>query len=262
MDADIHATHFAGLPAMCLKGSDGDSVTVLLRGAQVMSWRNTAGDELLYQSPLQLQPDQPIRGGIPVVFPQFGNMGPLQKHGFARVCDWQLVDEHITDGNPFVTLRLVDAPWLYAFQVDLQVALESANALHMVLTVRNCGDIPFAFRAALHPYFRVSDIDAAQIALIDNGVVSREPIVPQDRICHDVQGDYVLETPTGKTTISKTGFTDAVIWNPGADHGIADLPAADYRKFVCIEPAAVKQPVQLQPGAQWQATQTLRWQSA
>ena len=262
MDADIRATHYAGLPAMSLKGAGGDSATVLLRGAQVMSWLNTAGDELLYQSPVQLQPGQPIRGGIPVVFPQFGNMGPLQKHGFARVCDWQLVDEHITDGHPSVTLRLVNAPWPHAFQMDLQVTLEPANTLHMVLTVRNCGDTPFAFRAALHPYFRVSDMDAAQIALVENGVLSREPIVPQDRICHDARGDYVLETPTGNITMSKTGFTDVVIWNPGPDHGIADLPAADYRKFVCIEPAAVKHPVELQPGAHWHATQTLRWQPA
>lgn len=260
MDADIHATQCAGLPAMCLKAADGGRATVLLRGAQVMSWVNTAGDELLYQSPVQRQPDQPIRGGIPVVFPQFGNMGPLQKHGFARVCDWQLVDDHITDGNPTVTLRLVDAPWIHAFQVDLQVTLKPANTLHMALTVRNCGDTPFAFRAALHPYFRVGDIDAAQLALVADGVVSREPIVPQDRICHDVRGDYVLETPTGKTTMSKTGFTDAVIWNPGPGHGIADLPAADYRKFVCVEPAAVKQPVELMPGAQWPASLTLQWQ--
>ena len=43
---------------------------------------------LLYQSPLPPAEASPARGGVPVLFPQFADQGPLIKHGFARRRLW------------------------------------------------------------------------------------------------------------------------------------------------------------------------------
>jgi glucose-6-phosphate 1-epimerase len=60
--------------------------------------------------------------------------------------------------------------------------------------------------------------------------------------------------------VQKAGFADAVVWNPGAEKCVtmADLEPEDYQRFVCVEAAAVRAPIQLAPGERWQGTQTLK----
>ena len=60
-------------------------------GAHVASWRvKRTSDELLFRSKLaKLDGTKAIRGGVPVCFPQFSDMGPCaQSHGFARTSVW------------------------------------------------------------------------------------------------------------------------------------------------------------------------------
>jgi D-hexose-6-phosphate mutarotase len=56
--------------------------------------------------------------------------------------------------------------------------------------------------------------------------------------------------------LGQDGFTDVVVWNPGAADAarLADLADAEYRRFICIEPALIE-PDMLAPGAQWTAHQ-------
>ena len=57
-----------------IKHKSGASVTVALNGATVISWKDSNGKEQLYLSKKNTFEDhQAIRGGIPVVFPQFAN---------------------------------------------------------------------------------------------------------------------------------------------------------------------------------------------
>src|SRR6202008_2510540 len=73
-------------------------------------------------------PGDPIRGGIPVVWPQFANLGALPQHGFARKTEWQLAENEESSGEPSsVTLVRTDAhrtrePWPYHFRPELTVA--------------------------------------------------------------------------------------------------------------------------------------------
>lgn len=52
----------------------GESVTVLLHGATVVSWKDARGDEKLWLSEAaRLDGSAPVRGGIPIVFPVRGS---------------------------------------------------------------------------------------------------------------------------------------------------------------------------------------------
>src|SRR5258705_2204548 len=69
-------------PDFVLAARDGATVHVAQHGGHLCRWRTSDGVERLYLSPLPRQPGEPIRGGIPVVFPQFANRGPLPMHGY------------------------------------------------------------------------------------------------------------------------------------------------------------------------------------
>ena len=78
------ADAWQGLPAIRLRLACGDAALVALQGAQLLSWQ-AGGEEQLFLSPLAAHDGHtPIRGGIPVCFPQFNQRGPLVKHAFAR----------------------------------------------------------------------------------------------------------------------------------------------------------------------------------
>ena len=86
------------------------------------------------------------------------------------------------------------------------------------------------------------------------------------RIQGEVDRNY-LHTPAelrlheGARTlhISQEGFGDTVVWNPGAALAarMSDLAADEYRHFLCVEAAAIAQPIVLAPGARWRGSQTL-----
>ena len=81
-----------GQPAVRVQSPDGAQATVLLHGAQVISWVPAGGANQLYLSPeAVIAPGQAVRGGVPVVFPQFAQRGPdtsLPRHGLLRTRVW------------------------------------------------------------------------------------------------------------------------------------------------------------------------------
>ena len=83
-----------------------DAVDVAYYGATVTSWR-TAGRERLWMSSLsRLDESGPIRGGVPVAFPQFADQGPLPLHGFARTLRWTRVGGESRDDCATATFAL------------------------------------------------------------------------------------------------------------------------------------------------------------
>ena len=61
-------------------------------GAQILSSNFIKGKNIFYKSPIN-EFGKTIRGGIPVLFPQFANIGNLRKHGFVRDIVWELMYE-------------------------------------------------------------------------------------------------------------------------------------------------------------------------
>ncbi|NBQ89541.1 MAG: hypothetical protein EBU07_19180, partial [Betaproteobacteria bacterium] len=57
--------------------------------------------------------------------------------------------------------------------------------------------------------------------------------------------------------IAQRGFEDVVVWNPGPEASLPDLPAGEYLRMVCVEAASIARPVQLAPGERWRGMQSL-----
>jgi glucose-6-phosphate 1-epimerase len=256
----------------------GGTVEVRLHGAQVTAWQPPEGDEVIYLSPRSsFTPGASIRGGIPIIFPQFADLGPLPKHGFARNAEWEVAMQTAEGGSTEATLVLRDdaatrAVWDHAFLAEVAVRLDAA--LRVTLTIENLGSTPFGFTAALHGYLRVGDVEQATVHGVEGtryldkvlgGEHTESAAVPAlgeiDRVyldapaaveLHDLAHQRVLRLERG-------GFPDVVVWNPGEEKGtaLADLGGDEWRRFVCVEAAAVGTPVSLAPGERWSAWQRI-----
>ena len=256
-----------GAPAVRLMGAGGDTVTVLLRGAQVISWIDASGVERLYCSPASpFNCRQAVRGGVPVIFPQFSDRGPLLRHGFARMRVWTLQPQDVFAPEPRISFQLRNAEgddpqWPHACTCTLTVSL-LPDGLRMALAIANTGTTAFPFHAALHTYFAVGNVAQAVLTGVlpeGESLLLRDPI---DRIFSAVAGPLELKSPGGSLVLEHSGFRDVVVWNPGPEAVIGDLPPGGYRDFVCVEPAAVCEPVQLEPGAQWEGVTLISYNRA
>jgi glucose-6-phosphate 1-epimerase len=257
-DAAISTT-FGQLPALLLTAPDGAQANITLYGAHLISWRGADGRERLFCSARSaLDGSKAIRGGVPVIFPQFAERGSGMRHGFARVSNWRVLDQGIDEGWAFAVFALAPgdlAPqhaqaWPHAFELRLRIAIR-ANELTMGVEVRNTGSDAFPFAVALHTYFLIDDIAAIRIV----GVETEELAITDkfDRVYEDVAPRLALVDGGVVLTLRQEGLTEAVVWNPGAEDAaaLADLADEEYRRFVCIEPALLQGPT-LQPGEAWQ----------
>ena len=262
-----------------LTSADGAQLSVSLHGAHVCSWRTPDGVERLFLSPLTKWDGQAaIRGGIPVVFPQFSSRGPLPKHGFARHTQWTLIASEVrTNGDGFIHLRMQDSAktrqqFPHSFTLDVHLTFSGAS-LHAALLVTNTGDQAFDFTCALHTYLSTKIAQAAIHGLAgsryENSLGDSALQFDSHRLLHiDAEVDslfFQVNTPVILTaddrtmTMQQVGFPDVVVWNPWVEGSaaIADLENDAYQHFVCIESAAVEQPVTLAAGLQWRAEQQL-----
>ena len=274
------AADWQGLPAIRLTLPGGDSALVALQGAQVLSWV-TDGQEQLFLSPHAAHDGHtPIRGGIPVCFPQFNQRGPLVKHGFARTLAWQAqaADAQAEGEGLRLTLRLTDsaatrAVWPHAFAAELSVWLQP-GALTVQLSVHNPGDAPLAFTAALHSYLRLDDAGQAALTGLEglrywDAVADTHPL-QEGALRFGPELDRVYPRPAQAMALHEAGlarlriaqdaaWVDTVVWNPGAAlcARLSDMPPDGHTHMLCVEAAAIDAPVVLAPQGHWQAAQRL-----
>src|SRR5258705_9146371 len=123
-----------GMPTVLLSHPSGGSAVVYLNGAQVTSWIPAGGRDVLFMGKTAtFAPGDPIRGGIPVVWPQFANLGALPQHGFARKSEWQIAENaDSSDDQSSVKLVLTDDHrtrqlWPYHFRPELPVGIHAKS---------------------------------------------------------------------------------------------------------------------------------------
>ncbi|XP_057869029.2 putative glucose-6-phosphate 1-epimerase isoform X2 [Cryptomeria japonica] len=269
MDSDQKATvemmkDSYGLDHVLLREPRGASARVYLFGGQVTSWKNERQEELLFMSSKALfKPPKAIRGGIPICFPQFGNSGSLEQHGFARNKFWTI------DNNPpplpandYHNKAIVDLilksndddlkSWPYCFELRLRVALAPGGDLTLISRIRNIDSNEV----------RIEGLET--LDYLDN-LQDKERFTEQsDAITFESEVDRVyLSTPTKiaildhekKRTfvLRKDGLPDAVVWNPWEKKAkaIVDFGDDEYKHMLCVDGAAIEKPITLRPGEEW-----------
>ncbi len=266
-----------GLTKIVLSAA-GARAEVYPHGAHVTSWIPASGEERMYLSgAAEFNPNSTIRGGVPVIFPQFGD-GPLPKHGFVRRMDWDYIPAESTPGTACARFRLSDSPashelWPFAFTCELTVCL-SAQSLEMTLLIHNPGAQAFPFTAALHTYLNVADIRETVVTGLA-GAPYLDTVGPRtersqnevdlsfdkevDRIYWNVTQSLSVREKNRTLTIQNSGFPHAVVWNPWIAKcaTLTDMQTDDYLRMVCVEAVATGQPVLLQPQANWTGSQRL-----
>jgi glucose-6-phosphate 1-epimerase len=269
----VTSVQFGQLPAVRLQAPDGAQATITLFGAHLTSWVPAGGSERLFCSTRSaLDGSKAIRGGVPLIFPQFAARGDGMRHGFARVSTWRLADSGVEHGAAFAEFLLsssdpLAAAWLHGFELRFRVTLK-ANTLQLALRVHNSGSDAFSFAAALHTYFKVDDLAAVTIDGLEDTRYSDQTCKPPqdgrqtepllrcpgqlDRLYHATAGDLLLWTGSNTLNLQQQGFRDTVVWNPGpADAAaLSDLADEEFHHFICIEPAQID-PCRLQPGQEW-----------
>jgi len=264
-----------------LQSPDGATILIADHGAHVLSWKPAGAQEALYLSERsKYGANSAIRGGVPIIFPQFGERGSGQRHGFARLLTWSPDFAGIEQGRAVARFRLSSeeangsgSGWPHRFDLLYEVAV-SGQELHLSLAVHNPSDQAWEFGAALHTYLRVSDLDQVEIGGLHNiryldQTGSGAPALQEDallridaevdRIYLGVAEPIILTDADRVVTVRKQGFSDAVIWNPGPEKSsqLADMAANDYRAFVCIEAGAVEKHVTLAAGERWVGSQSV-----
>ncbi|CAD6590031.1 MAG: hypothetical protein ASARMPRED_004532 [Alectoria sarmentosa] len=165
----------------------GESVEVLLFGATVLSWKTAKGKENLFvSSKAHLDGSKAVRGGIPLVFPNFGPSSNkategLPQHGFARTTKWEYLGKSSSESSTLpnssgdssvkldfglsnAMLDKIPSEWKnYQFGITYSVTL-GRDDLETSLAIRNTGEKDFEFQTLLHSYWAVDNISDVSVS--------------------------------------------------------------------------------------------------
>ena len=206
----------------------GAVATVNPHGATVTSFVTSSGEELLFLSRLaKMDGSKAIRGGIPLVFPQFGKGCNIDmpQHGFLRNNSWKagVVRDGDTEAVCDFSLSLTDAvndrgtgQWGpgadegYECNIRLSVSV-SSNALATVLSIENSGKIAFDYQALFHTYYKIHgsaalDKNSCNVSglagySVKDQITEERYIQGEKIIFVDREIDRIYTPPSGKNTL-------------------------------------------------------------
>jgi len=261
---------------------------IYMFGATLTSWIVEGQERLFLSEKAILDGTKAIRGGIPIVFPQFNTKltTDLPSHGFARISNWKWGGINVnTPDKKEVSFILTDKEvdkkyleiWPHQFKLVYTVLLEG-KSLKTTIKIKNTGNEPWLFNTLLHTYFNVDDINEANVQGLINcnyidtspegngekNIESRQKVVFQkevDSIYYDVnQKSFRLHTGFKNDIIAeKCTLPDVVVWNPWIEKSskMADFGVESYPNMFCFEVGSVYQPIELDVDAVYEGGQVL-----
>ncbi len=259
-----------------LSDEHGNHLDIHPQGAHVTSWVCAGLEQLYLSSRSRFETGKAIRGGVPIIFPQFATRGNGPRHGFARTSAWQPQLSDRADTLRFALRSDARSRALWPFEFELLFSARLLpRGLNLSLDVFNSGRQELSFSAALHSYWRVDALPRTQLhglsglSYWDNGWPLHQRSEQQDEMLQPPGGlDRIYFAATQplrlvdgvqSRCIHQSGFRDVVVWNPGSDGSrtLDDMPEAEHSQFVCIEAAAIEAPIRLPAGGHWQGSQSI-----
>jgi glucose-6-phosphate 1-epimerase len=241
---------------------------VYFQGAHVTHYQSRGQAPVLFMSARsRFAAGQPIRGGVPVIFPWFGPhpFDPnAPAHGFARTTAWSLGDVRRSGEAVTITLVMGSAK----SSVRLRYAVTIGAALDLALTVQNQDARALQFQEALHTYLAVSDVGRVSIkGLSGRDYVDKVDGMKRktqrgalritgetDRVYLDTSDTVTVDDPgmNRRILVSKEGSSSTVVWNPWVEKAVKmpDFGDDEWTRMLCVETANVADnAVTLAPGA-------------
>ena len=234
------------------------SAEVYLQGAHITTFRKHGEPPVTFMSQCsRFTEGQPIRGGIPLIFPWFGMREGMGNHGFARVKTWELKEfAPAPDGSVSVRFRLPDCPEASSyppFTADYVITLSEALMLQLIVSNQSA-DEPLVFENCFHTYFEVGDVTSISIhglkgvSYLDKVANFAERTETNDAIRISSEVDRIYLNSTGsveihdprlgrRIRIDKQGSNSTVVWNPwiGRSQQMPDFGNDEYQRMVCVE---------------------------
>ena len=217
----------SSLPFVVITHSkSGASAQVHPCGATICSFKTSSQRELLFLSrEAKLDGSKAIRGGIPLVFPQFGQPDKsYPQHGFLRDNTWEVDESSKYDNEDAAGLDFVltldkvvksrGGVWDVGTDLDCKVILSikiEPSQMTNVLTISNTSGLDFHFQTLFHTYFKVHGSQA-----MDNpscNVTGLEGYAVSDKITNE---DYTL----GSNPVHIDGNVDRVYTPPTGKNGV------------------------------------------
>ena len=256
-----------GLPKLQVSTA-WSTAEIYLHGAHVTQFQKHDEPPLLFlSSEARFADGEPIRGGVPVIFPWFGPRAGAGAHGVVRKQAWRLAEiAAVADGT--VQVRL-EWPGETGATFRLQYVVTVGEALTLeLLTTNLSATAAFMFEECLHTYFTVGDISAVAVtglqgvSYLDNlaNLASRVEeaavirfVAEVDRVYFNAPGTVeIRDEKLGRVIrVAKEQSASTVVWNPwiAKAQQMADFGDAEYRQMVCVESGNVKaNQVTLPPG--------------
>jgi glucose-6-phosphate 1-epimerase len=247
---------------------------ISLFGGQVLSWSPSGHSDVLYISRNAFFDNKsPIRGGVPICWPWFGNKENFSAHGCVRTLVWSLltIDENNEDST-IIVLSPVSMPPEYR-EIKLIMTLTFSDYMSVGLKTVNLSQEIFTFTQALHTYLRISNINKIFITGLQ-GITYHDKLLNQDvtdgnelvTFKQEVDRIYNTSKSLSLTDIDRTiivendGGTDTVIWNPwiSKNNSMKDLYPEAYKNFVCIEAGNILKPITLHAYQEYEIIQKIR----
>lgn len=253
------------------------NATLLLQGAQLIEFspKSNRDCNTLWLSPsAQYKKGQPVRGGIPICWPWFGNVdknpNAIQDqlksttansaHGFARSLPWEV--KRINEDCHYIEVTLFlssnsETKAIWPFDFVLEAKFTFSEKMELLLTTSNTGSDSFNISQALHSYFPTKDIthsyihDTHNLKYIDAldhwkqkqqmGKVHFNTETDRLYLFDKENHSLRLETPDQSLLINSKNSQSAVIWNPWIEKSkrLSQFSPLDFQSMLCIETANV-----------------------